>query len=238
MLKITFNITGMHCASCSVRNEKSLSKLVGVKLANVNLALNTATVTYDELVIKPEQLYQAVRDNGYNVVIESVEHNTNNQHNNHVGFATTNEVAGALKKVWWAHGLTAPVLVVEMFGLSITIPLMAGLSILEWLVVIFSTVVILIIGWQFHRGMWQQLTHGTANMDSLISVGTLAAWGLSMWELLNGGARYFETGAVIVALILLGKYLEAKSRGQASEAIRKLMEYGAKQARVVRNEVE
>ncbi len=179
-----------------------------------------------------------MREIGYNVVIESVEHNTISKHNNHVGFASTNVVAGALKKVGWAHGLTAPVLVVEMFGLSITIPLMAGLSILEWLVVIFSTVVILIIGWQFHRGMWQQLTHGTANMDSLISVGTLAAWGLSMWELLNGGARYFETGAVIVALILLGKYLEAKSRGQASEAIRKLMEYGAKQARVVRNEVE
>ena len=101
---------------------------------------------------------------------------------------------------------------------------------------ILSSVVILGLGLDFHRGMIAQTRNGAANMDTLISLGTLAALFYSLWGMWTGQPHlYFETGAVIAALILLGRYFEARSRGQASEAIAKLMELGAKTARVIEN---
>src|SRR5262249_5257060 len=92
------------------------------------------------------------------------------------------------------------------------------------------------LGADFHRGLVAQTRNLSANMDTLISLGTLAALGYSVWGMWNGAMHlYFETGVVIAALILLGRYFEARSRGQAGEAIAKLMELGAKTARVVRS---
>ncbi len=240
-MKTTFTIVGMHCASCVSRNEKSLGKLAGVTSAVVNYALNTATVEYDEAICKPELMYQAVRDNGYDVKLSSIGQNNHADHtrseHTHTGFADVDEVLAARQKFWWAAILTAPVLIIEMLELEFGSNL-AGFKLSEWVALLGGTVVIIFIGWQFHRGLVVQAKHLSANMDSLISIGTLAAWGLSVWSLFTQGGRYFETGAVIVSLILLGKYLEAKSRGQASEAIKKLMELGVQEARVVRNSQE
>jgi P-type Cu+ transporter len=105
-----------------------------------------------------------------------------------------------------------------------------------WLQAVLSTVVVLGLGWDFHRGMVRQTANLAANMDTLISIGTLAALFYSLWAVIAGDQHlYFETGAVITALILLGRYFEARSRGQAGEAIEKLMELGAKTARVIRD---
>ena len=95
-----------------------------------------------------------------------------------------------------------------------------------------SAAVILGLGWEFHVGMLRQARNVSANMDTLISLGTLAALFYSLWAMAAGEAHlYFETGAVIAALILLGRYFEARSRGQASAAIEKLIDLGAKSAR-------
>jgi cation transport ATPase len=101
---------------------------------------------------------------------------------------------------------------------------------------LLGTIVILGLGWEFHRGMLQQAVRGTANMDTLISIGTLAALLYSAWALWIGDQHlYFEAGAIITAFILLGRYLEARSRGQASAAIEKLVNFGAKTAHLLRD---
>ena len=110
----------------------------------------------------------------------------------------------------------------------------------EWVALALSTPVVLWAGWPFHRAAFVNARHGAATMDTLISVGTLAAWGWSTVVLLGGidADTYFEVGAVITTLILLGRYLEARARRRSGEAIRALLELGAKDARVLRDGVE
>jgi Cu+-exporting ATPase len=131
--------------------------------------------------------------------------------------------------------------------LAVPVPLLAMLEIeFPWMLfgrdasvliqALLGTIVILGLGWEFHRGMLQQAVRGTANMDTLISIGTLAALLYSAWALWIGDQHlYFETGAIITAFILLGRYLEARSRGQASAAIEKLVNLGAKTAHLLRD---
>ena len=107
-----------------------------------------------------------------------------------------------------------------------------------WIQAVLSTVVVIGLGWEFHIGMLRQARLKSANMDTLISIGILAAIFYSIWAMIVGEELYFETGAVIAALILLGRYFEAKSRGQASEAIEKLLQLGAKTARLIDGNME
>ena len=110
----------------------------------------------------------------------------------------------------------------------------------EWVAFALSTPVVLWAGWPFHRAAFVNARHGAATMDTLISVGTLAAWGWSTVVLVGGldADTYFEVGAVITTLILLGRYLEARARRRSGEAIRALLELGAKEAHVLRDGVE
>src|SRR3989338_6511222 len=110
-----------------------------------------------------------------------------------------------------------------------------GYALSMWLVATLATIVILYFGRQFHRGFMKELRYLAPGMDTLVSLGTLAALGYSVYAMSAGLADlYFETGAIITALILLGKFFEARSTGRASEAIKKLLELGAKTARVMR----
>ncbi len=226
----------MHCASCVTRNERSLLKLPGVKSAVVNYALNTATVEYDETRVQEHDLHQAIQKNGYEVVMPQDHTMGNTGGHDHGGANGAHEVKQAQMKATIAILLAIPPLVLAMgeitFGQEI-----AGQDLATWIIAVLGTIVILVMGFQFHRGMLQQARHLTANMDTLISLGTLAALGYSIWGLLqdSSDALYFETGAVITALILLGKYFEARSRGQASAAIAKLLQLGAKSARLLRD---
>jgi Cu+-exporting ATPase len=129
--------------------------------------------------------------------------------------------------------LTAPVVAIAM--LNVELPwTFGGQNAGVWIEAVSSAVVIVGLGWQFHVGMVRQARNRAANMDTLISLGTLAALFYSIWAMIAGEPHlYFETGAVIAALILLGRYFEARSRGQASAAIEKLLELGAKTARLV-----
>ena len=236
MKTTTFTIKGMHCASCVTRNERSLLKLPGVKSAVVNYALNTATVEYDETRVQEHDLHQAIQKNGYEVVMPQDHTMGNTGGHDHGGANGAHEVKQAQMKATIAILLAIPPLVLAMgeitFGQEI-----AGQDLATWIIAVLGTIVILVMGFQFHRGMLQQARHLTANMDTLISLGTLAALGYSIWGLLqdSSDALYFETGAVITALILLGKYFEARSRGQASAAIAKLLQLGAKSARLLRD---
>lgn len=230
MKTTTFAISGMHCASCSVRNENSLKKIPGVKSAVVNYATHSATVEFDEQQTSEKVLHQAVVANGYQVAA----HQTTEQRH-HEEIST---LAAARTRAFWALGLAVPAALLGMLQIEVVGELW-GRAAEMWITALLSVVVILYFGREFHIGMVKQVRYFRANMDSLISLGTLAALLYSGWALGVGrDDLYFETGAIITAFILLGRYFEAKSRGQASAAVEKLLELGAKQARVIQDGVE
>ena len=230
MRTATFNISGMHCASCSTRNERTLQKLQGVRDATVNLATHSARVIFDEQVVSERALHDAVIDNGYNVLTAEFAEEHKQQ--------ARDELQSARVRAFLALALAIPVTALAMAGLALPWSF-AGHNASVWIEAVLSAVVILGLGWLFHLGMVRQARNFAANMDTLISLGTLAALFYSVWAMWVGEPHfYFETGAVIAALILLGRYFEARSRGQASAAIEKLLELGAKTARLVRDGAE
>lgn len=227
MKTTTFNIVGMHCASCVARNEKSLKKVKGVKDASVNFGTHSATVEYDETQVSEKTLYDAVVKNGYKVMIASSmhEHKTQSQR----------ELSLTKRRAFWSLILAGPVLILGMLMIDLPFSIV-GYNGSIWIQAILSSIVILFFGWEFHIGMLKQLKLKSADMNTLISIGTLAALIYSFWAMFIGqNDLYFETGAIIAALILLGRYFEAKNRGQASEAIEKLLQIGAKTARLIEN---
>lgn len=243
--KIVLKIIGMTCASCAVSNEKELLKTRGVLDATVNFAAKKAYVEYDADILSEEQVKKVIKANGYDVEEEDIEHRENqeNMKHKHREMKTENdghEHGGEdIQKNWrtflWSAILSVP-LVLEMFVELRSGVLLGGFDLVMWLNLALATVVVFWFGWRFHRMAFFQARKLRANMDTLISLGTLTAYFFSLWLVFSGGASYFETAAVITTLILLGKYFEAKSTGQAGEAMRKLLELGVKKARRLRRD--
>ncbi len=211
-------IEGMTCASCAARIQKRLNRLEGVEAA-VNYATEEAAVAYDPERLTPEDLIHAVGAAGYRVKAGADDE--------------VEAVAGLRRRLIVAIVLAVPVALLAMVP-----PLQFGGW--EWVAGALATPVVFWSGRQFHRGAVQNLRHRSASMDTLISLGTLAAWTWSAVVLLAGldADTYFEVGAVVTTLILLGRFLEAGARRRSSDAIRALLELGAKEARVLREGVE
>ncbi len=221
-------LEGMTCASCAARIERKLNKLDGVE-ATVNFATERATVNCDPSVTIDE-LVGAVESIGYHAHPVAP---------NHLGHASDDESGHH-------HHHDEPLKVlsrrlIAAVALSIPVALVAMVSPLqfagwEWAALVLTSPVVFWSGIGFHRVALKNARHGAASMDTLISMGTLAAWGWSTVVLVGGisANTYFEAAAVITTLILLGRYLEARAKGRSSEAIRKLLEMGAKEARVLR----
>jgi len=215
--RVRLDLEGMTCASCAARIERKLNRLEGVE-ATVNYATEEAAVAYDPDVITVDDLLSAVQAAGYRAALP--------------GDAA---VASDTSRSLLPRLVFAAVLSVPLALLAMVAPLQFGGW--EWLSLALSTPVVLWAGWPFHRAAVQNARHLAATMDTLISVGTGAAWGWSTVVLLGGIDThvYFEVGAVITTLILLGRYLEARARRRSGEAIRALLELGAKDARVLRD---
>lgn len=224
MSTTTFTIIGMHCASCAVRNERALKKVRGVTDASVNFGTHSATVEYNETFVQEQALFDAIVKNGYKVLSQELA----KDHKAEV----KRELKRTQRNAFLALLLAGPAAFLAMAGIEFG-TLIFGYDLSIWTQAILSTIVILGFGREFHIGMWKQARMRSANMDTLISLGTLAALFYSIWAMGMHEDLYFETGAIIAALILLGRYFEAKSRGQASEAVEKLLELGAKNARVL-----
>ncbi|MFN3684583.1 MAG: heavy metal translocating P-type ATPase [Fimbriimonadaceae bacterium] len=216
--KAELRIGGMTCASCVAHVEKALRQVPGVREAAVNLATEKASVVFDPSCATPEQLALAVEKAGYAAVPE--------------GADRTRE---GLADLLFAAALTVPVFALSMFWHPR--PYWANVLLLA-----LTTPVVFGAGRRFHANAWKALRHGSATMDTLISLGTLAAWALSAFALVAyrgmGDAAvshhvYFESAAVIVTLILLGKRLEASAKARASQAIRALIGLQPKTARYV-----
>jgi P-type Cu+ transporter len=224
--ELKLDLEGMSCASCAARIEKRLNGLEGVD-ATVNFATEQATV-HARRDVAVDELVAAVEAAGYHARLArpaDVAHQGGDHHRHD----------DASLRLVTIRLLVAAALTVPVALLAMVPPLrFAGW---EWLALGLSTPVVFYSGLGFHQAALRNARHGAATMDTLISIGTSAAW---LWSVvvLVGDLRtdtYFEVGAVVTTLIVLGRYLEARARGRSSEAIRKLLELGAKEALVVRD---
>ena len=233
----------MTCASCALNNEDELKKAKGVLNANVNFASKKALIEYDENLTDEGELRKVVIANGYDVEDDDVSMTHKNHMEEHAGHMHNDEhiheedPAKDKKAVIGSAILSVPLLV-QMFVSLKTGILIGGLDLIEWINLTLATVVVFYFGWRFHRMAWKQAKRLKSNMDTLISMGTLVAYFYSLWAILSGHQAYFDSAALIVTLILLGKYFEALSTGRAGAAMQKLMELGAKKARIIINNEE
>ena len=223
--EVRLDLEGMTCAACATRIERKLNELVGVE-ATVNFATEQATVHSAEAV-PMERLVGAVEDAGYGARLAPAAHEHGDAHHH-------DEPLGLLKRrLAVAATLTLPVALLAMVSAL-------QFARWEWVALVLSTPVVFYAGLGFHRAALKSARHLTATMDTLISLGTFAAWVWSVVVLLASldTATYFEVAAVVTTLILLGRFLEARAKVRSSAAIRKLLELGSKEARVLRDGVE
>ncbi|CAN5853051.1 heavy metal translocating P-type ATPase [soil metagenome] len=277
--RVDFPLQGMSCASCANTIEKALGKAPGVSKASVNFATKMATVRYDAAATSPEQLVKVVKGTGYDAMLPEAAATPPVEHAGHAGampgmtaaahaampagHALTKGEAGGdhaahmhvnadeqtvlLRKVIVGAALSLPVLVIAMSHGKIAI---FNQPWINWLQLALTTPVVVWCGAQFYRMAWMGLKHFRANMDSLVALGTAAAFlysiAATVWPGFFAAAQtgamggmamvpvYYEAAAVIIVLVLLGKLFEARATGNTGAAIQRLIGLQAKTARVVR----
>jgi P-type Cu+ transporter len=226
--RIVLPVEGMTCAACSNRVGRALRKLEGVELANVNFATHRAAVTYDPGKVVPEQLKAAVEKVGYLVPEVPDDEAAYERRRRQLG-----------RDLIIATLFTVPLLLISM----VPAWMFEGW---QWVAWVLATPVVVHSGREFHRNAWINLRHGQVTMDTLVSLGTSVAYGWSVVALVFLGAGtfhegmrlnvaglpevYFETAAAIITAILLGRFFEHRAKGRSSQAIRRLLELGAKTA--------
>ncbi len=221
--KKTYPIKGMHCASCALVIEGNLKEAQGVKSAVVNYNTEKATVEFAEDV-NDELVTQVVKHAGYEVRAQITPEHGMEGHDHH-----TMEANQERNQFLLSLALSVPVVILSMILMdkSQTSLLVQAL---------LATIVQFVIGWRFYRGTWYGLKNKTANMDTLIAVGTSAAYLYSLAStFLLEGEVFFETSTLLITFVVLGKWLEARAKGKTSEAIKKLLQLQATTARVQRN---
>lgn len=215
MTKKTFPIVGMHCASCAKLIERSVSEVPGVLSCSVNYGSESASVEIQSGKVTEKDLKKAVENAGYKI-----------------GVNVEEEKAIALKKLKLKVIVSSVLSSVIFLG---SFPELFKISFDPLLLLILATPVQFWAGREFYLATWSGLKNRAASMDTLIAIGTSAAYGYSvasMFRIVSG--MYFDTAAVIITLILLGRFLEAKAKGHTSDAIKKLLGLQAKTARVIR----
>ncbi|MDJ1089166.1 heavy metal translocating P-type ATPase [Macrococcoides caseolyticum] len=224
-----FDITGMTCAACSNRIEKVLNKQPAIQNATVNLSTEVATVDYYPGNMDESDIIERIKKLGYDATLKSEEQYDRKE----------NELRHKKYKLILAAVLSLPLLLTmltHLFGIHLPHIFMN-----PWFQFAFAFPVQFIIGWQFYTGAYKSLRSGSANMDVLVALGTSAAFFYSLYEsikwmrgLTNDPHLYFETSAVLITLILFGKYLEARAKSQTTNALSSLLNLQAKDARVMR----
>ncbi|GLV61771.1 copper-translocating P-type ATPase [Bacillus mycoides] len=237
--KAEFTVSGMTCAACANRVEKRLNKLRGVNKATVNFALESATVDFNPDEVNVNEMKSAITKLGYQLEVKSDEQDASTDHR-------LQEIERQKKKFIISFILSFPLLwaMVSHFSFTSFIYL-PDMLMNPWVQLALATPVQFIIGGQFYIGAYKALRNKSANMDVLVALGTSAAYFYSVYLSIRsiGSSEhmtdlYFETSAVLITLIILGKLFEAKAKGRSSEAIKKLMGLQAKTATVVRDGTE
>ncbi len=226
-------IHGMTCASCAARIEKGLNRIAGISSARVNLATETGTIIYQPGIVEPDSIYDKVKKLGYEAVPL---HDTGNSEKN-------KELVGKRNKLILSALLSLPLLYTMIGHLPFQTGMpMPALLMNPWFQFLLASIVQFYIGWQFYSGGARALLNKSANMDVLVALGTSAAYlysvvGTFRYQLagVKNPALYFETSAILITLVLLGKYLEALAKKQTTTAITDLMKLQAKEATVIEN---
>ncbi|MEK6603620.1 MAG: heavy metal translocating P-type ATPase, partial [Nitrospirota bacterium] len=235
---LTIPIEGMSCASCVAKIEQGLSDVPGVVRASVNLATEKATVDYQPGVATPDMIQEAIRGLGYTPVMPAareMETPASKEERKQAAYRSLRA------RFWFAAALTVPVMILSMSE-HLRLPLSQSASF--WMQLLLTTPIQFWAGWQFYKGAIAVARHGTTDMNTLIAVGTTAAYGYSVAATFAPGIFtaagaapqvYFDSSAAIITLILLGRLLEARAKGRTSEALTRLIGLQAKQARVIRD---
>jgi len=231
---IQLNIEGMTCASCVAHVEKGIKKVEGIDMATVNLATERATVSFDPKETSVEEIIMSVVDTGYSASIPSDE----------------DEDEENQEKARQIRHLRRQIIIAAVLSTPLVLAMFAGIFKIEqlmllhnpWLQLILATPVQFWIGLRFYRGAWKSLRAGSPGMDVLVALGTSAAYFFSIFNGffaesmgLAASGLYFEASAIIITLVVLGKYLEINAKGKTSEAIKKLMGLQPKTARIKRD---
>lgn len=233
----SYKITGMSCAACSARVEKALKRKKGIKSVNVNLATNSMTVEYDSSIVQSAQIIQYVKDAGYNAFLHS---------------DLTNDQKRALEKKEYQNLFfrflisaifSAPLFVLMFFHMS-SIGHYFNQPLFLYIQLALATVVQFGTGLTFYVGAYKSIKSKSLNMDVLVALGTTAAYLFSLYNMIvfilgdqQGEVHlYFESSAVIITLVFLGKFLEHRAKSRTSDALKQLLSFQAKSARIINDE--
>ena len=231
---VQLSLQGMHCASCAQLIERTLKKVKGVESVSVNYGTERAHVTFDREAVSIDALRTKVSEIGY----EASEYaQTQDSHQEEEKKRETG-IRAIRNRFIMTTLLAVPVLVLSM-GMRV-IPAIEEIRYREWIQFILAVPIQFWAGWQFYRGFWGALRARTANMDSLIAIGTSAAFIYSVFVVVGlvEGEVYFEISSILIAFVLLGKWLEARAKGKTGEAIKKLMDLAPKTALVLKDGTE
>ena len=232
--KVDLTITGMTCAACSGRVERSLNKLPGIASAVVNLAVEKATVAYYPSVISVSDIKAKIESLGF-----GAHEGTDTAAVDQEKKEREAEVSRQRLRLFVAAGFSLPLLLGMVMHMLGVMGKATEILMNPYLQLVLATPVQFIAGWQFYRGAYLVLKNGSANMDVLVVLGTSAAYFYSIANVLRHQPDlYFETSAILITLIIVGKLLEATAKGRTSEAIKALMGLQAKTARVFRDNQE
>lgn len=260
-----FPIVGMDCASCAKNIERVVKKLPGTKEVTISYATERGRVTYDADHLSPRAIAEQIGKLGYTAVLNEhrsaaaghdhstppPEHVTHSEHQHHPGAAPTHDHVQMLK-IEELRRLRTKLIVGAIGSVAIILPdllswfgvTLSSMEQIEFVRLALATVVLVYAGAQFYISAWKSLRFFQANMDTLVAVGTGAAYLFSLIATVSpqvfagsghAPSTYFDVTAVIITLILLGKYLEARAKSRANDAIRKLAALAAKVARVLRD---
>ncbi|MFO7826974.1 MAG: heavy metal translocating P-type ATPase [Bacteroidales bacterium] len=232
--KETYPVEGMSCASCAQSVESMLSSLEGIKQANVNYANASVLVEFDEDTVSPTKMEKSVNDIGYKLIIDNTTENASE-----LEAKEKIKLKKSKQRAFYSIAFAIPVFVIAMFFPKIPFA--------NWIMMLLTLPVITWFGREFFVIAWKQAKNKSTNMDTLVALGTGAAFLFSTFNtifpeyLLSKGLQphvYFEAATVIISLILLGRYFEEKAKSRTSDSIKKLMGLKVKTARVLRGHKE
>jgi len=223
MKKETFKIHGMHCSSCVRTIEKGLFKTPGVHSISVNFAAESAVIEFEEKIISEEGLVKEVDSLGYQLMTEEEHPSTDKDE-------TAEKTLKAKNLLIWA---AIPEIIIML--LMTVHYMITPIPFYNIMVALLGFPIVFIFGWATHKASWQSIKRGRANMDVLISIGSLPPYLMGLAVFIFPAASFIEMATTIVTFHLLGRFLEVKAKGRASQAIKKLLQLGAKTAIILVN---
>ena len=224
---LSFSISGMNCSSCAMGLENTLKNAEGIEQASVNFATEKATVNFDSKRITPEKIKEIVTDNGYEV-IEDKKKAVSEEKTAVEKDKDLEKMSHAAKRMWFAASLAGPIMILMMIHMFVVeIPYYLPI------IYILGFPVIFIAGRETHLGALKSVKNLNPNMDTLVSLGSLVPYLLNLLVFWIPITSFVEMAVSILTLHLVGRYLEAKAKGRASQAIKKLLEMEAKKARIL-----